>query len=196
MAIDALTKFSAAVMRSAENTRQDELDKIRKAENERLKAAAADIKDDKKSNKQNRIYIETEKLKRDKEMEVSSYKNSLKQDIIKRRSEMFEEIFDAVLKNVSDYTKSAEYAEDMRKLLKKAAAEMQGGKLVCRALLRDIELLKEVSEEVSFKEADDSTIGGFCLENKEKHLYLDMTIKSRIENQKKKFYRESGLVLN
>ena len=196
MAIDALTKFSAAVMQSAENNRQKELDRIRKAEDERLKAAAAEIKSNKKNDKQSRIYIETEKLKRDKETEVSYFKNGLRQDIIKRRGEMFKEIFDAVLKNVSEYTAGPKYVEDMRKLLKEATAEMQGGSLVCRARLRDIESFKEGNENISFENASDDIIGGFCLENKEKHLYLDMTIKSRIENQKKKFYRESGLVLN
>lgn len=191
MAMDALSKFSSAVMKTAEDGRKYELDKVRRAEKERLETAILEIKNSAKS----RVRIEHEKLKRENELEISALTHKVRSDIAERRDKMFEEIFSEVEKNIAEYIKSPRYAEDLIKSFNEAISQMGDGETVCTALPRDIEILKTENGEILYKEAQLHIIGGFCLQNRESRLYIDMTIKSRMDGQKKNFYRTSGLVL-
>ncbi len=190
--MDSLIKFSAEVINTAEKNRDEALLSLRDSERERLHNAENDIK----SGKESRVRIECEKIKLETEKEVSLLKNDLKKDILSRREEMFDEIFSKVKANIEEYKKSLQYIADMTENIKKASELMSGGEIVCCLMADDIEAVKKELPNLLYKEAQEDIIGGFTLMNKEKHLYLDMTLKSKIEQQKKNFYRKSGLVLD
>lgn len=190
--MDSLIKFSAEVITAAEKNRDEMLSSLRKGEAERLHNAEKDIK----SSKESRVRIECEKIKLETEKEVSLLKNDLKKDILSRREEMFDEIFSKVAENIADYRKSPRYIAHMTENIKKASSLMSGGEIECCMLPEDIEAVKKELPDLLYKEAQEDIIGGFTLINKEKHLYLDMTLRSKIEQQKKNFYRKSGLVLD
>lgn len=190
--MDSLIKFSAEVINGAEKNRDEALSSLREKEKERLKTAEKDIK----SGKESRVRTECEKIKLETEKEVALLKNDLKKDILIRREEMFDEVFSKVRENIEAFRKSPQYISDMIDNIKKAAEILSGGEVECSLLPEDIEAVKKEIPSLVYKEAEEDIIGGFTLMNKEKHLYLDMTLSSKIEQQKKNFYRKSGLVLD
>ncbi len=192
MAMDSLVKFSTEVIKTAENRREEQLSHIREKEMSRLEGAKADIQ----SKKLSKIRIECTKIKLNSDKEISILKNDLKKDIFKRREEMFEDIFAQVAKGALEYKNSPEYIKNTEDAITCAIKEMGGEDIVCFALGEDIIALKNNFPQVKFKEASADIIGGFSLMSEKQGLYLDMTLKSKIEEQKKQFYRKSGLVLN
>ena len=97
---------------------------------------------------------------------------------------------------MAEYRKSPQYIADMIQNIKKASGFMSGGEIICHMLPGDINAVKEQISNISYVSASEEIVGGFILMNKEKNLYLDMTLSSKIEEQKKNFYRKSGLVLD
>ncbi len=191
MAMDSLIKFSSEVIKTAESHREELLLKVRQEETERYEAAKAEIK----SKKISRIRVECAKLKLEADKEVSVLKNDLKREIFTRREEMFQDVFSQVTQKVMEYKNSSLYLADMVKAIKLALTKIGQGEIECFAAAEDIDAFKKEIPTLVYKESDADIIGGFLLKNKEKGLYLDMTLKSKIEEQKKKFYRKSGLVL-
>lgn len=192
MAMDALSKFSSEVLKDAEAKCNFEIAEIEDEEKQRLDENINKIK----ALEEERVRTENEKLRLKKELSSSLLRTDLKREITKRRGEMFDEIFAEVLKNISDYTKSKEYKESLLKLLSKTVAVLGDTDTVCYARKSDIEFLKGEFKTLEFKEAEESIIGGFTAENPEKHLLADFTLKSKIEEEKKNFFKNSGLVLN
>ncbi len=192
MAMDSLVKFSTDVIKTAEKSRDEKLESFRNTEKEREQSSGESIK----SESESRVRVECEKISLEAERSTAKLKSGLKAEIYKRREEMFDEIFSEVLKNIEEYKKSADYIKNTQNELIAAIAAMGDGKIICRCLKEDEEMLKKAESALVFEEADEDIIGGFSLMNKEKNLFLDMTLKSRIEEQKKKFYKKSGLVLN
>lgn len=192
MAMDALSKFSSEVLKDAEAKCNFEIAEIEDEEKQRLNETINKIK----AQEEERVRTEKEKLRLKKELSSSLLRTDLKREITKRRGEMFDEIFAEVLKNISDYTKSKEYKESLLKLLSKAVTVLGDTDTVCYARKSDIEFLKGEFKTLEFKEAEESIIGGFTAENHEKHLLADFTLKSKIEEEKKNFFKNSGLVLN
>ncbi len=192
MAMDSLVKFSTEVIKTAENQRDALLSKVRDKENKRLQAAKADIQ----SKKLSKIRIECTKIKLEADKEVSVIKNDLNKEIFKRRAEMFDDIFSEVIKNLKEYKNSSCYTNDIIQTLNAALLEMGAQNTECFVLDEDIDLLKKEFPSLIIREATKDILGGFSLMNREKGLYLDMTLKSKVEEQKKKFYKKSGLVLN
>ena len=190
--MDSLVQFSAEVISAAEKNREEALSDLRKKETERLHNEERDIEKRKESS----VRIECEKIKLEAEKEVSVLKNDLKKNILNRREEMFDEIFSKVKENIAEYRKSPQYIADMIQNIKKASGFMSGGEIICHMLLGDINAVKEQISNISYVSASEEIVGGFILMNKEKNLYLDMTLSSKIEEQKKNFYRKSGLVLD
>ncbi len=192
MAMDALSKFSSEVLRDAEAKCNFKIAEIEDAEKERLDENIAKIK----AAEEERVRTEKEKLRLKKELSSSLLRTDLKREITKRRNEMFNEIFTEISKNILDYAKSEDYKISLSKLLSKAVSVLGDTDTVCYARKSDIEFLKGEFKTLEFKEAKDSIIGGFTAENPKKHLLADFTLKSKIEEEKKNFFKNSGLVLN
>ncbi len=190
--MDSLVKFSTEVIKTAQSHREAELNEIKSREEERLRSA----KNDTDSKKLSKIRIECNKIKLSTDKEISILKNDLKKDIFRRRQEMLEDIFAQVTQNAKEYKSGDRYIEDMIKSLKLAAEKIGGEDLVCCIKEEDGERLKKEFPEISFVAAAEDIIGGFSLMSREKGLYLDMTLKSRIEEQRQEFYKKSGLVIN
>ena len=189
--MDSLAKFSAEVMRTAERNKKAELEKVRTEEEKRLERARFDIEKETTS----KISIESKKIKAKSEQEIEKYRSDLKKKILLRRNEMFDEIFAKVLENIREYKKSDSYKAKLIENIKKAVAKMGDGAVVCYVMPEDMEFISKEMPNLILKEPKEAIIGGFYLENREKHLFLDMTIDSRIEEQKKDFYAKSGLVM-
>lgn len=193
MAQDTLVKFSNAIMTDAEDKRREYIKKLEKENKELLKAK----KEEYRAEYEKYVQSECARLSSSNGLEVAQRRNELKRELILQRKSMFDKIFAEVAANIAAYADTDEYREKTGKMFCKAAEGLLPGKIVCRARSCDIELLKNTGTgaDVKFESADGKMLGGFTLENDERHLFLDCTLDAEIEKQKELFFVKSGLVI-
>ena len=70
--------------------------------------------------------------------------------------------------------------------------------MVCKVMEKDIELAKKLFNlpKISIVKSERDIIGGFTLENAELKLFADCTLSARLEEEKTKFCKTSGLIVD
>ncbi len=191
MSQDSLVRFSDAIITDAEEKRRDYIEKLRENKKAALDAKKAELK------REYDEYVRGECTKHNAEagLEASRHRNGLRRELILKRNAMFDEIFSEVTENIVKYAESAEYIEKTKKMLKEAMKGFPRGKTVCVARECDIPKLREAAADAEFESADSGFLGGFSLRNDEMKLFLDCTLNTRIEKQKKLFVGNSGLII-
>ena len=177
-------KESEAIMKEVEQIRQDALQKIRNS-------AAADAKA--KMNREiNDIILENQK-------EISRMQRKINQDLIKKRQELQNQIFDICRKKLIEFVQGNDYLAFIEKEIANLPKEIYDGKTEIRIAQRDEKVFKDL--EGQFKQSVEITtdpqlsIGGFIAVNMDLGMIVDSSLDHRLEEKKEWFYNHSGLVI-
>lgn len=192
MARDSLVKFSNAILDEAQKQKNRLLEKVK---NENIILIK---KQEKCILQQKNIFFttEVEKLKNEKNLKLSLYNYELKVSLIKMRNKLFTDMFDEIEKKIIEYTKTNLYYSNLRADFFKAKNFIQENIFVVSALNKDINFLKSLSDkEFTIEEVKD-IIGGFTVTCPQKRIYLDYTLKTILEEEKKLFILNSGFFID
>lgn len=192
MARDSLVKFSNAILDEAQKQKNRLLEKVK---NENIILIK---KQEKCILQQKNIFFttEVEKLKNEKNLKLSLYNYELKVSLIKMRNKLFTDMFDEIEKKIIEYTKTNLYYSNLRADFFKAKNFIQENIFVVSALNKDINFLKSLSDkEFTIEEVKD-IIGGFTVTCPQKRIYLDYTLKTILEEEKKLFILNNGFFID
>jgi len=129
----------------------------------------------------------------------SQAKWKVKHDLLKRRAELVDALFEDVQNDLKTFVGGMEYEGYNREQLKKLGERGDLGKATLLVRFRDIELFKKIVRdlaldyEVSVGEL--IHIGGFLLVSENKRLEIDDTFDNRLHSQREWFFNHSKLVL-
>lgn len=193
MAADALSKFSAAVLGEAGEQQKELIRRLEQEKEQRLAQKEKELSLWKKK----AISAGTEKLKRESALSVSGHRAELKKNLFASRDKIAENVFRDVEKNLRAFTESAEYGEYLRTMLESGDDIFEQGQTVCTARAEDLEKLRPllIGKQVAFAETGEDIIGGFILKNTTAKLCADCTLRTRLAEQKKWFYENSGMIV-
>ncbi len=193
MAQDSLIRFSEAIITDAEKKRKEYAENLKNENNrilnEKRKAFQKDCK--------RKIQRECDRLSEELAGEISKKRNKIKLELMELRSNMFEDTFAEVLNKLKDYVQTEGYKEYLKSVFNNAINEILADDVVCLATEKDIKTLKEekTAQDIEFVDAEDDLIGGFILKSLSKHILIDCTFKERLESEKERFIKNSGLVI-
>ncbi len=129
--------------------------------------------------------------------QVLKIEMELKKDLIVKREQIVDTVFDRVTVQIEEFRKTPAYQDWLVELSKKAIAEIGGEN--CRIHLTKADasysaaLEKAIPGATIVVEAGDDMVGGVTVENTEKHIFDDFSIATMLEHQRQEFLKISGL---
>lgn len=131
--------------------------------------------------------------------EISRMQTKINKQLINKRQELQNEIFDACKKKLVEFTQTKDYQEWVNQKIAKIDASMLDGQTEISFNQRDQQLAKQcanqLGKKVELKFNDEIQIGGFILVNYTKSIVLDESLDNRLAEQKEWFYNHSGLMI-
>lgn len=125
---------------------------------------------------------------------LAAIQEDKEQEIIKKKEELFRELTESLKKWAGEFVKSDGYKEFMNKNLNQALDLMEGQNLVLILTNRDMDALgsfikEKVAQRVDRKNIEitghkEDIIGGFIIEDREKGIVADFSIKALIDEAK------------
>lgn len=129
----------------------------------------------------------------------SQAKWKVKHDLLKRRSELVDALFEDVQNDLTTFVGGLEYEGYNRDKLKKLSERGDLGKATLIVMARDVELFKKILRDLALdyevSVSDLIHIGGFLLVSENKRLEIDDTFDNRLQSQREWFFNHSKLVL-
>ena len=129
----------------------------------------------------------------------SQAKWKVKHDLLKRRSELVDALFQDVQNDLMTFVGGLEYEGYNRDKLKKLSERGDLGKATLLVMARDVELfgkiLRDLALDYEVTINDQIRIGGFLLVSENKRLEIDDTFDNRLQSQREWFFNHSKLVL-
>ena len=196
MAKDRLSQFANVLIEEADAKRNKIEEELRKKKNQRLK------QEDERLN----IYFDSAiksgkaELEHQKHLYLTRREEELHKTLLQNRQKTFNHVFDEVKNNVKAFTKTPEYEKMMITEFKDASSyfKREQGETICTVMQCDLEFVKKnfVFPEIIFNCSEQDFLGGFTLENAALRLFADCTLASKIEEQKKIFYKTSDLIFD
>ncbi len=194
---EKLTLFSQIVKEDA-LSQMNALDK----ENDEKKAKAVNaFKEDYERERENRIKFENLKIQREYKQVVAKKLRGYRVELIKKRDEIVNDIFDKVVVRLNDYMKTDDYKNFIIDRLGKAEKIMdtKDFELCCNE--RDMALCEKIVDELKYqynitlKLDRGILIGGVIIKKKDANLISDETFDFRLNQAKEGFIKESGLTI-
>lgn len=186
----SLIEFSNSVLKSADeenkNNTQNLIDENSSLINNRKKELEIQNKDF--------LSKEMTRLKNEMATVVAKEKALSKKTFLEKRLILCNEIFNKIESKLLEYVKTEEYLKKLTLDLNQASEHFTSGKTVISLTESDFTLVKSqnFSNNFIFQSCSDSIIGGFTAENKEMRLFLDLTLKTKLNEEKKSFSLNSG----
>ena len=145
---------------------------------------------------QNKDFLSKEMMRLKNEMATTLAKEKAlaKKTFLEKRLFLCDEIFNKIEAKLFEYVKTEEYLKKLILDLNTASEYFTGGKTVISLTEQDCMFLKSqnFTENFIFETCSDSIIGGFTAENKEMRLFLDLTLKTKLDKEKKSFSLNSN----
>lgn len=191
---NSLTKFANTLYAEAMEEKSKVIKRLEKERDEVIAKRDAEL-DARFKSELKRQRLESEQQRR---LVVSKREVELMDKLRKVRQSAADEVFDAVLKKLYDFTQGDEYREYIKREAEKVAAEFCSGVTVCACKKQDTQLIKELIliKNLEFEEADDYIIGGFTLKNRDIGIFADCTLRTRLQDTRELFPEISGLVID
>lgn len=193
MAKDSLKNFADVLFSEASVQKQAAVTEFE----EKKKQAVAAAKKEAEKNYEKQLKKYEAALEYEVKLDVSRREAEISKVLRKNRSDVSEEVFEAVTEKLIDFAASAEYREYLIKRFDEVSKAFVSDDVMCAVKSCDISLVKEICpvSGVKIKETSDDIIGGFTLKSEKLKLYADCTLKSELEKQKNLFCKISGLVI-
>lgn len=192
---DKLAGFSALVLdeankKCAEIVSQNEKRKKREMdsrENEYLYDAYAEIQ---------RAVSKHSKENNERVLKVEM---TLKKELLLRREQIIDEVFGEVIEKFKEFTKTEKYKKWLLEKLVSACEEVGKGKKTVYVTAEDMKYKAELEAEldtVTVKQSDDAELlGGAWVYNDDRRVFMDLSVKQMLEEQKHLFLQTSGLTV-
>lgn len=195
MAKDALNNFANMLLKEASDQKKETVAKLEAERDRRLKEA-----DERLSRRFDReVKAGIADMEQQMRLSLTRREIDLHKALLQNRQRTFENVFDAVIKNIRDFTQTPEYEGFLTKEFDQAAAcfTAGSGELICTVMPGDKALAEKLFRhpDLTLQCAERDFIGGFTLESRRLHYFADCTLESRIEEQKQAFFANSGLII-
>jgi len=189
---DSLVKFSNAIINEAEEQKKQLLNEIKEENSRLIERKRKEL--EKRKNEQ--ILTETEKIESCKRLEIALQSQKYRYELKQKRTKLLLSMFDKIEKNILEYTKTDEYYLILKSDFMGAIENIED-EITVFAKLCDIEYLKEFShDKITFEAADENILGGFTLTIPTRRLFIDNTLRTRLEEEKKSFALNSGFIID
>lgn len=196
MASDRLSRFADALLEEADEKKKQ----VEKELNDKKQHQLDQI--DKNLNEYFNSSVNTGKYKLDhqKQIYLTRRETELRRILLQNRQKNFNYIFDEAKRNIEQFTQTPAYHEKLKRDFAEASVLFTKceGAVVCKVMEKDIELAKKFFNlpKISIVKSERDIIGGFTLENAELKLFADCTLSARLEEEKTKFCKTSGLIVD
>lgn len=192
MGKNSLVKFSNAIINEAEEQKKQLLNQIKEENFRLIEGKRKEL--EKKKNEQ--ILTEIEKIESSKRLEIALQNQNFRHELIKKRTKLLLSMFDKIEKNILEYTNTDEYYIVLKSDFLKAIENIED-EITVSLKLCDTEYLKKFSHaKIAFETADENILGGFTLTIPTKRLFIDNTLKTKLEEEKKRFALKSGFIID
>ena len=190
---EKLKKFSAAIFRDAEDKRKQILKEMEDYRAAVLEKAEADIL----LEAYTLIQTEITDIKNQDSKRVSIKAMENRRNLIKKRDEITDRIFETVKNRLTLYTKSPQYVD----FLIKAAESVQKLEDPVIMLKKDDLgysdlIIKALGKPVPIEENERINIGGFIVKSQKSGIIIDETLDERMKNQRSWFATHSNLTIS
>lgn len=121
-----------------------------------------------------------------------------KQKLFLVREEIVSDVFAAVRNKLESYTKTEEYRKYLHTQLDNALELLGEGRIEVKVTPNDYDLTVRLCSgrpEITVEKLPESAIGGLTAQNLDKHIMIEETFSSKLEEQKDYFLQESGLLI-
>ncbi len=177
-------KERLTVITEAKEIRESALEKIRRE-------ASLDAK--RQMEKEiNEIILENQK-------EISAMQRKTNLELIAKRQELQNKVFEEAKAQLVAYTKQADYQTFLKSQISQLPLEIYEGQALIHIASADQSLFEglkaEFKGQVELVEDASIEIGGFIAINAQKGLVIDNSLDNRLESCKEWFYNHSGLVI-
>ncbi len=184
-------KFKNAVFREVDA----KTEQIRREADEKKEQIIHKFTEQLNQNASEEIHTKTEQIRQKFSQETAKCSLDAKRDLLAKRSELTQKLFDETAKKLSDFSKTAEYEKLLLKKIESFSASVS---------ISHPELLVGTSDfknQAAIKKAfgrdctiicDDAiTLGGFIVRDTEKGLFYDETFAQKLADQKSYFIEHS-----
>lgn len=183
-----LERFKTAVMIEAEGKARDIKEKAENYKEEELSKKEGEHK----ARIQKAVDDKTSEIEKINLANVSRAKLDAKREVLKKRNEIFDELFGNIVNRLGEFAKTSDYVEYMSKQISKVQA-IGTGVLLVRA--EDMEILEKmyIASEIEVKQTEDIKLGGFIFRTENR--VIDKTIDEMLEEEKVRFMENSKLMV-
>lgn len=182
--LSAAEAESSAIIRQTDEYRRRELDKV---ENKVLTELYG------------RIQNEVSHMHTDSTATVSQHEAQCRRALLRRREELTNQLFEDVAARLREYAKTPEYADALAGTARRLAEQypVHGSQVYfCPADRARLPELQQIfGAGCTVTPSEQIRLGGLILENKSAGLVVDETLDSRLSDQRRWFYANSGMTL-
>lgn len=193
---ERLLNFSNSVLKDADKQKNLYLDKIQKKKSEAIDNAEKEFL----SEIYNYITSEMNHIKNETNQKISRKTMENRREILKKRDEIYDETLEIVINKLKDFISGEEYKKIMINAISKDIDKFGKDGTVIYLSEKDEALKGSIVKSLLLKtpkiEIDKNIkLGGFRIVNDEKHIIVDETLDSKIDEQKDYFAQISQLTL-
>lgn len=135
------------------------------------------------------------KTRRSENERVLRAENGVKHEILKRREEIIDSVFNEAELRLSEFAKSEKYKTYFEKKAAEAMECVGDGEKIIYVTERDVNLLKDLDAAVETVN-ERSFIGGVRVLNKDKGIIADFSFGELLSSERDEFLRKSGLSID
>jgi vacuolar-type H+-ATPase subunit E/Vma4 len=190
---EKLKKFKNAILKETDEQANQILAEIDDFKNQEL----ANSKEQTLEEYFYEMQAEITKIKQDCKRCVSTAELNAKRELLIKREQIAEKIFNVVSQKLVDFTSSADYKTYLLKGIQNSFenASISGSELFLKPA--DMGLKKEIEDsfnnQITVTELDSIVIGGFIVKNEAKGILIDETLDYNLKNQHSYFNQISNL---
>lgn len=176
---EKLKAFSDMALRAAIMQKQEILNEIKEQVNE----VQTKIKEETLKKAEQNLREETEKAVRQRNEAISKVNLENKKITIEKRKELIEQMYQNVRKQISEFTKTADYENWLVKKVTAAKELLNGENLVVYISEKDSALKEAVAQKANIKvEIDEEiSLGGCKTVNPDRRTLVDDTLQKKLE---------------
>ncbi len=190
---EKLKKFSAILFKDAEEKRQQILKEMEDYRAAALEKAEQDIL----LEAYNLIQTEITDIKNQSSKRVSIKAMEGRRNLIKKRDEITDRIFESVKARLLDYTKSPAYLDFLTNAAKSALTLDDAVILLKKEDLGfGDQILKALGKQIPVQEHERIHIGGLIIKSQKSGIIIDETLDERLKNQRTWFATNSNLTIS
>lgn len=195
MANDKLSRFADVLLEEADEKKRKIENELNEKKQSQLNQTDKELNDCYNSS----VYVGKYKIMHQKQVYLTGRESELRRMLLKNRQRNFNIIFKEAEERIRNFTKTPEYEKTLTIEFAKAVElfNVNTSNLTCKVMEKDIILAKKIFNmpNIEIMKTDTDFIGGFTLESSDSNIFVDCTLRTKLNEQMKEFYKTSGLTL-